>query len=195
MFSDQYNKMRKTLEKYLDHDRFVHTLGVANTAVSLAMVYDTDLGRAYTAGLLHDCAKCIPNKERLKLCAKWDIPVKKLEEKNLGLLHGKMGAYLAREKYKVDDEEILSAIACHTVGKPDMTMLEKILFVSDYIEPNRDRAENLLYIRKTAFHDIDFAVLLITEGKLDYLKRSGRGEIDPETEEVHRFYQKLREGK
>ena len=194
MYMDQFNKVKKQLSRDLDRERYIHTLGVAETAQCLAMRYETDLDRAYLAGLLHDCAKCIPAKDRLRLCGRWNIPVKAVEEKNTGLLHAKMGAYLAKDKYGVTDPEILSAIACHTVGKPAMTLLEKILFVADYIEANRDKAENLKQIRKTAFLDIDSAVLLILKGTIEYLKSGKSKDIDPDTETVYQYYQKLLEG-
>ena len=118
-------KMQKKLAKYLDEDRYAHTLGVMYTCAALAMVHDCDLIVAQTAGLLHDCAKCIPNKKKLKMCSQHNIPVSEFEQTHPFLLHAKLGAYVARAKYDVTDEEILSAITWHTTGKPEMTLLEK----------------------------------------------------------------------
>ena len=129
-------KMQKKLAKYLDEDRYAHTLGVMYTCAALAMVHDCDLIVAQTAGLLHDCAKCIPNKKKLKMCSQHNIPVSEFEQTHPFLLHAKLGAYVARAKYDVTDEEILSAITWHTTGKPEMTLLEKIVYIADYIEPN-----------------------------------------------------------
>ena len=191
IYADIYRDIRKTLKKELDHERYQHTMGVAWTAQCLAMRYGAALGKAYLAGLLHDCAKAIPRENRLGLCEEWDIPIKEVEERNTGLLHAKMGAYLARKKFGVKDREILSAIECHTVGKEDMTLLDKIIFTADYIEPGRDRADNLEEIRKTAFLDLDLAVLLILRGTLAYLETSGNNEIDPDTVTVYEYYRKL----
>lgn len=118
-------KMQKKLAKYLDEDRYEHTLGVMFTCAALAMVHDCDLITAQTAGLLHDCAKCIPNKKKLKMCSQHHIPVSEFEQEHPFLLHAKLGAYVAKAKYDVTDENILSAITWHTTGKPEMTLLEK----------------------------------------------------------------------
>ena len=111
--------------------------------------------KAQTAGLLHDCAKCIPNDKKLKLCEKKNIPVSEIEEKAPFLLHSKLGVYIARKKYDVEDKEILSAVRWHTTGKPEMTQLEKIIYLADYIEPGRDKAPNLARVRRLAFEDLD----------------------------------------
>ena len=89
-------KMQKKLSKYLDEDRFEHTLGVMFTCASLAMVHGYDLKDAQAAGLLHDSAKCIPNKKKLKMCAEHNIPVTPFEKEHPFLLHAKLGAYVAR---------------------------------------------------------------------------------------------------
>ena len=139
-------KMQKKLAKYLDEDRYAHTLGVMYTCAALAMVHDCDLIIAQTAGLLHDCAKCIPNKKKLKMCSQHNIPVSEFEQTHPFLLHAKLGAYVARAKYDVTDEEILSAITWHTTGKPEMTLLEcmyKILADTlAYLEENPKDIDN-----------------------------------------------------
>lgn len=94
-------KMQKKLAKYLDEDRYEHTLGVMFTCAALAMVHDCDLITAQTAGLLHDCAKCIPNKKKLKMCSQHHISVSEFEQEHPFLLHAKLGAYVAKAKYDV----------------------------------------------------------------------------------------------
>ena len=137
-------KMQKKLSKYLDEDRFEHTLGVMFTCASLAMVHGYDLKDAQAAGLLHDSAKCIPNKKKLKMCAEHNIPVTPFEKEHPFLLHAKLGAYIARAKYGITDEEILSSITFHTTGKPEMSTLEKIVYIADYIEPLRQECPSAL---------------------------------------------------
>lgn len=110
-----------------------------------------------------------------------------MERKNPFLLHAKVGAYLAREKYGIKDPDILNAIQNHTTGRKNMSLLEKIIFVADYIEPGRKHAPNLAEVRKLAFMDIDRALLMILRDTLQYLKASG-GDIDPMTEETWRYY-------
>jgi predicted HD superfamily hydrolase involved in NAD metabolism len=179
--------LQKEMKEALNEDRFEHTLGVMYTAESLAMRYGVDMTKAAVAGLLHDCAKCIPNAQKLKLCKKNNIEMTEMEEKNPSLLHAKLGAYLAKEKYGVDDPEILSAITWHTTGKPDMSMLDIIIYMADYIEPNRDKAPNLKQIRKLCFENIEEALYQVLEGTLEYL--GNRPDmIDPMTKISYDFY-------
>lgn len=183
-------KMQKKLKKYMDEARFVHTLGVMYTAASLAMCHGEDLERAQVAGLLHDSAKCIPNPKKLKLCRQHNIPVTEAERKAPYLLHAKLGAYIAREKYHVQDPGILSAIECHTTGKPDMTLLEKIIFISDYIEPLRSKAANLPEIRALAFRDLDLAVYQTMRDTLRYLEQENAS-LDNQTVVAYNYYQEI----
>ena len=187
-------KIKKSMEKELDNKRYEHTLGVEYTAAALAMRYNESIENARLAGLLHDCAKCIDDEEKLEECKKYNVKITDVEKRNPFLIHSKLGAVYAREKYGVDDEEILSAIRCHTTGKPDMTTLEKIIFIADYIEPGRDKEKNLAEIRKISFEDIDEAMYMILRDTLEYLE-GGEGEIDPTTEETYLFYKKLHDEK
>lgn len=162
-------------------------MGVEYTAAALAMRYGSNIDNARIAGLLHDCAKCLSDEKRLSLCKKNHIPVTDLERKNPFLLHAKVGAYLAREKYGIKEPDILNAIRSHTTGRKNMSLLEKIVFIADYIEPGRKNAPNLFEVRKLAFVDIDCALLKILGDTLQYLRASG-GDIDPMTEETWRYY-------
>ena len=183
-------KIRKILEKTLDEKRFEHTLGVAYTASALAMRYESDVKKAEVAGLLHDCAKCISNEKKLTMCQKYNINVNEVEQKNPFLLHAKLGSFLAMKKYKVTDKDIINAILNHTTGRPEMSLLEKIVFVADYIEPNRIQAPNLVLIRKTAFIDLDKSVLMILGDTLNYLDSITEA-IDPITRKTYEYYKKL----
>ena len=156
-------KIRKAMEKELDPKRYEHTLGVAYTAASLAMRYGADLNSALIAGMLHDCAKCLSNEKKISICKKHDLSINPAEEKNPFLLHAKVGSYLASKKYGVTDPDILNAILNHTTGRPDMSLLEKIVWLSDYIEPGRKQAPNLPEIRRIAFEDLDKALVMTLE--------------------------------
>lgn len=180
-------EIKKKLKKILTPERYEHTLGVANTCVCLAMSQGTDLGEAYLAGLLHDCAKCIPDEEQIAKCEKHGIAITDIERVSPYLLHAKLGAYEAEKKFGVGQKEILSAIRCHTTGKPEMTDLEMILFVADYIEPGRTKARNLKEIRMTAFHDLRRAVYMILKDTLSYLREKDRP-IDDMTEKSYEYY-------
>lgn len=175
------------LSEELDKKRYAHTLGVAYTAVSLAMAHGTDMYNAYLAGLLHDNAKCISSEKKRKLCKKYDIVLNEAEDKNPDLLHAKLGAIRAREKYHVEDRAVLEAIKYHTTGKPAMTELEKIIYIADYIEPNRKMLPGLPEIRTTAFRDLNRAMVLILKNTLAYLREKGVF-IDPMTLKTYEYY-------
>lgn len=183
-------KIQKKLQKYLDEDRFHHTLGVMYTSAALAMAHGCSLMSAQAAGLLHDCAKCIPNKKKLKLCENYEIPVTEFEREHPFLLHARLGAYVAEDKYGIHDREILSAITWHTTGKPEMTLIEKIVYIADYIEPGRDKAPNLEKVRKLAFQDLDECMYEILKDTLAYLEKNPK-DIDSTTKDAFIYYKDL----
>ncbi len=182
-------KIQKKVRRHLDKERYEHTLGVMYTAAALAMRYNADVEAALVAGLLHDCAKCIPGEKKVRMCEKEHLGVSEYERKNTGLLHAKLGAYLARTKYKVGDRQILDAITYHTTGRPKMTILDKIIYIADYIEPNRNTAPNLEKARRLAFEDLDACLCMIVEDSLLYLSTKN-AVIDPMTKETFDYYQK-----
>lgn len=181
-------KIKKKLRRHLDKERYEHTLGVMYTAAALAMVYQTDINKALLAGLLHDCAKCIPGEKKIRLCEKHGLSVNQAERQNPGLLHSKLGAYIAASKYGVKDKEVLDAICYHTTGRPQMTLLDKIVYIADYIEPNRCEAPNLEDTRRMAFVDIDACLYMILKDSLSYLGTKNLA-IDPMTEKTFQYYQ------
>ena len=185
----QYNidEMKQKLAEYLDQERYDHTMGVMYTAAAMAMRYGADLEKALVAGLLHDCAKCIPASKKIELCESNDIVISEAERKNPGLLHSKLGAFIASKKYDIADKEILDAITYHTTGRPEMTLLDKIIYIADFIEPNRNEAPNLARMRKLAFEDIDKCLYEMLEDSLAYLKTRSFV-IDPMTEQTYIYY-------
>ena len=186
-------KIKKYLKKHLTKERYHHTVGVAYTAMSMAMKYNPQpdnnefMIKAEIAGLLHDCAKCMDNDKKIRICNKNQIAYSKLEAENPYLLHGKVGAYIARKEFDILDEDILNAITWHTTGRPDMSLLEKIIFVADYIEPSRRPIPELNLIRQLAFTDIDQAVIKILENTLKYLNEKGNP-IDDMTQKTYDSY-------
>uniref|UniRef100_I5AQV6 bis(5'-nucleosyl)-tetraphosphatase (symmetrical) n=1 Tax=Eubacterium cellulosolvens (strain ATCC 43171 / JCM 9499 / 6) TaxID=633697 RepID=I5AQV6_EUBC6 len=183
-------EIEEKLKKELTENRYRHTMGVTYTACALAMVHGADLSQARMGGLLHDCAKCIPNSEKIEICKKKKIPVSEFEIEHPVLLHAKLGAYLAKKEYGCDDQAVLDAITWHTTGRPAMTLLEKIVFVSDYIEPNREKQPNLAEIRKLAFSDIDQCMYLILRDTVDYLSENPKS-MDHTTLSAYSYYKKL----
>lgn len=175
------------MEKVMDKKRYQHTLGVAATASCMAMRFQTDPYKAYLAGLLHDNAKCIGNDKKLSVCAKNKLSVNAAEEKNPDLLHAKVGSFLAKDKYKISDEQILSAILWHTTGKPEMTVLEQIIYIADYIEPLRKPQKNMEVVRRLAFEDLDRCMLEILSGTIQYLQDK-QAAIDEITMKTYQYY-------
>ena len=147
------DKLRPVALSYLKAKRVRHVLGVEEEAVRLAERYGADVQRARAAALLHDCTKRLELDEQLALCARYHIELDDLERHALKLLHAKTGAAIAREVFGMDGE-ICSAILWHTTGRADMTLLEKVIYLADYIEPNRgfDGVEEL---RRAVYADLD----------------------------------------
>ena len=171
--------IKADLKEKLPKKRYEHTLGVAYTAAALAMCYGEDILKAELAGILHDVAKAKKSSE-LKDDMKGYIDpytdgyyVALIADKAPQILHAIYAPYLAKKDYKIEDKDILSAIRWHTTGKKNMTMLEKIVFVADYIEPNRKKLPDLDRIRTLSFHDISEAVKVIAKSTIEYLGSQG----------------------
>ena len=187
--TEELTKIRKDLKKKLKKERFEHTVGVMYTAASLAMRFGADIQKALTAGLLHDCGKYCSVNAQIKLCGKYGIELTKSELDMPALIHAQLGAYLAEHEYGIKDPEILNAVAYHTTGRPGMSMLEKIVYIADYIEPNRREIPGLGEIRGIVFQDIDRAVCLSAERTVSYLKDGGNA-VDPMTVSTYEYYKK-----
>ena len=186
-------EMRLQIMKEMDDARYQHTLGVMYTAASMAMCHGEEVEKAMIAGILHDCAKCIPGGTKILLCEKFHIEIMDYERMNPGLLHAKLGAFIAEKNYHIADEDILMAIKSHTTGRPGMSLLEKIIYIADYMEPGRKHLPNMDEVRKLAFEDIDRCLYRILADSLTYLK-SRNVAIDPMTEQTYYFYKAIMEG-
>ena len=136
---------------------------------------------------MHDCAKGLSDTQLIGTVKGGNIEISAVETENPELLHAKAGSILARSKYGVEDEDIISSIYYHTTGRPDMSLLEKIIFIADYIEPNRAHIPQIDSIRRIAFTDIDKAVALACKNTIDYLNGSS-GKIDRITIETYDYY-------
>ncbi|MBO6179015.1 MAG: bis(5'-nucleosyl)-tetraphosphatase (symmetrical) YqeK [Selenomonadaceae bacterium] len=131
-------EMKNELQKRLKESRFIHSLGVADTAVKLSKKFGADEKKAYIAGLLHDAAREFKNEDLIFEAKKRSIEIDEVERATPLLLHAPIGAVLVKERYGVIDEEISLAIATHTVAGRNMTKLQKIIYFADMIEPNRE---------------------------------------------------------
>lgn len=152
------DQLRPIAMSYLKPKRMPHVLGTEQEAIRLAKQYGADVEKAQIAALLHDCTKKLDMEEQLKLCEHYGMELDALERKALKLLHAKTGAAVARDVFGVDDD-IYNAIYWHTTGKADMTVLEKVIYMADYIEPTRmfDGVEDL---RDAVHTDLDMGLLM-----------------------------------
>lgn len=164
--------LRCAARSMLKHSRVPHVLGAEETAAALARRWGADEEDARRAALLHDCTKWLDREQQLALCRQYKIEPDELERRETNLLHALTGAAVAREVFGVSPE-MEGAIRWHTTGKADMTLLEKILYLADYIEPTRSFCD-LTELRRLAFEDLDRAMLLgLTMAVEDLGKKNG----------------------
>lgn len=184
------DKIQKKLKKNLSEKRLIHSLSVMDTAIELARHHGYDLEKAAIAGLLHDCAKSLSNKRKLELAMQYSFKLSDAEIENPDLLHAKLGAIVAKEEYGIKDLEILNAIDCHTTGKPNMTTLDKIIYIADYIEPKRMPLPRIEHLRELAMDSLDEALVEIIHDTIEHLKEQERT-IDSRSLETYVFYKNI----
>ncbi|MEA4896261.1 MAG: nicotinate (nicotinamide) nucleotide adenylyltransferase [Oscillospiraceae bacterium] len=166
-----FSWLRENAYVYLDEKRIPHVRGCEQEAVRLAERWGEDRGLAAEAGILHDITKKLNGSEQLLLCQEYGIITDVDEKANVKLLHSKTGAAFARDKFGINDK-VFSAILWHTTGRADMTLLEKIIYIADYIEPTR-KFEGVDELRRLAYEDLDAAVLKGLQMSLDELESRG----------------------
>ncbi len=167
----------------LSEKRFAHTLGVAWKARELALKHGVDPAQAELAGLLHDCAKCLPEERMRAICRENGLTDDAAILMNGNLMHSLAGAWLAEHEYGVTDPEVLHAIACHTMGEPDMSPLDMVVYLADKIEPTRPPEKHVLMMRMLAHDDLRKGMLCSLQGTADYVRRRGN-ELHPLTAET-----------
>lgn len=161
--------IKEELKQILSEKRYIHSIGVMEMAMELAQIYNIDIETAQIAGLLHDNAKEMTDDEMLQYVKENNIQISETEKNSVKLLHGKIGADIAKKKYGAS-EEIAKAIEYHTTTNPNMDTLAKIIYVSDKIELNRKTEKyDIEAERKLAKEDLDKAMLLIINDVTKYL--------------------------
>ncbi len=170
----------KHLSYLLKPSRYKHSIGVMEAAGEMAQHFGADVKKAQIAGLLHDCAKNIDAPRAKKLCEKYGLVPDAVTTAEPGLMHQLLGPAHAMSEFCVTDKEILDAIGCHTTGKAQMSLLDKILYLADFIEPNRADFPGLDKLRKLCEKDIDTAMLYALELSLRHVLSKG-GLIHPDT--------------
>lgn len=165
-------QMTDKLKSILHPDRFNHSLCVMDSAVSLAERWGADVEKARIAGLLHDCAKNYTHDELYGICDKYGIILDDVTKNEPGLLHPIAGACILKDEYGIDDGEIYDAVYYHTVGKPNMPLLTKIIFIADCIEPSRESgwADE---VRAVVYDDIDRALLIQLDNTIKSVLKKG----------------------
>ena len=164
-------ELRPIALSYLKAKRIPHVLGTEQTAKALAEKYGADVEKARFAALLHDATKRLSMAEQLALCEHYHIALDELEQHALKLLHAKTGAALARDVFGADDE-IYNAILWHTTGKADMALLDKVIYLADYIEPNRD-FDGVDDLRKVVWEDLDRGLAMGLAMTVEEMKERG----------------------
>lgn len=168
----EIDEIKNYLKDNLKPSRYGHTLGVVNTAIKLAEIYGEDIKKAEIAALCHDVAKNMSYEDMERIINEASIDLSIDEQNSKELWHSIVAPILGKRIFKIDDEEILSAMRWHTTGKEDMTNLEKIIYLADLIEPSR-KFEGVEEIRKIAYEDLDLAMLKALTHTTIYLLEQG----------------------
>ncbi|MCL6500976.1 MAG: bis(5'-nucleosyl)-tetraphosphatase (symmetrical) YqeK [Candidatus Pacearchaeota archaeon] len=160
------------VKKQLTDHRYQHTLGVMETAIALAKQYGVDEKKAELAAIFHDYAKFRPKEEMKRIILEQNMPNDLLLH-NTELWHAPVGAYLVQTEVGINDEDILNAIRYHTSGRSDMTLLEKIIYIADYIEPGRI-FPGVEEVRELAKHDLDEALIQALKNTIQFLLKKNQ---------------------
>ena len=180
---------KQIVKPRLGHKRWTHTKNVKNMAVQLARRWGADPEKAALAALLHDSAKELPKEVQLQIFADNAIIAENAPARPAAIWHGIAAAILAQTQWGVTDSEILSAIRCHTTGKPEMSLLDKILYLADMTSAERDWA-GVEELRKLEMEDLDKALCVALKQSIDFVKEKG-GELDPESVAAYEYQKAL----
>lgn len=161
-------QIEKDLLKNISKERYYHTLRVVDTCERLALRYNEDIEKTKIAALLHDSAKFMSEEKMIDLAKEFEVFDTEKNKYNRALIHGPLAAKIASSKYGIKDEDILNSIKYHTSGRRDMSLLEKIIFMGDYIEPKRS-FKGIEEIRDLAFKDLDRSLLLTLNTNIKFL--------------------------
>lgn len=186
----ELSQMEQKLQGMLSEKRYRHSLGVMETAVKMAKIFGASPDTARLAGLLHDCAKDIDKAIMPEMCEKLGVYLDPVKIAQRSLIHADLGAKLAEDEFGIKDAEILDAIRYHTLGRPNMTVLEKILYIADFTEPNRKSFPGLDELRRLSEEDLDLAMLRAVESSIGYVKSQGNI-LHEQSVKTQEFYSNL----
>jgi predicted HD superfamily hydrolase involved in NAD metabolism len=168
-----YEEIDTYLKKNLTESRYRHTLGVVSAAELLAEKNGESKEKAKLAALVHDCAKNMRIDDQFEFLKARSIEIDEITRKSPQILHGLIGSIIAKETMNIEDEEVLSAVRYHTTGKKSMSLLEKIIYIADYIEPNRDY-KGVEELRTVTYSDLDKGVLQGFDNTITYVIKLGQ---------------------
>ncbi len=180
---------KKLAKKTLSEKRYEHTCNVENLAVKLAKKHGADTEKVSLAAFLHDIAKELPKDKLLQIFVKNDIMTNGINKRPQPVWHGIAGAIIAKEEYGIDDEDVLNAIACHTTGRENMTLIDKIIYIADMAGEDRDYPE-AEETRKNAMKNIDKTIISALGQNIEWLKAEGK-QVDKETLKAYRQQRKI----
>ncbi|WXR61944.1 bis(5'-nucleosyl)-tetraphosphatase (symmetrical) YqeK [Peptostreptococcaceae bacterium AGR-M142] len=163
------DEIRDILKKNLKDSRYKHTIGVEKSAVKLAEIYEESIDKVILSSLFHDFAKYMTDEELHSYVEKYNIALDEIEKLDYSIIHGKVAKFIAENEYNIKDLDVLNSIEYHTTGRKNMTKLEKIIYLADYIEENRnyDGVDNL---RKLAYEiDLNQALLESFNNSINFL--------------------------
>ncbi|MGE5472935.1 MAG: bis(5'-nucleosyl)-tetraphosphatase (symmetrical) YqeK [Ignavibacteriales bacterium] len=180
-----FDQMTEKLKGMLSSKKFEHCLAVKDSAVKLAFIHNADVEKASVAGLLHDCAKCMTEQELLKKAEEFGILLDGILRRETGMLHASIGAEIAKREFEVTDIDIINAILYHTTGKESMSLLEKIIYIADYISEDR-KFPGIEDLRKVVQEDLDAGVLMGMDYTIKHVISKDRL-IHPETIKARNF--------
>lgn len=163
--------LKNELKKVVSEKRYNHSIGVMNTAKELARIYGVNEKKVEVAAILHDYTKNFSKDELEKIAMKYFSDEVKDYIKITEILHGYVSAKILKDKFNIEDEEIYNAIKYHTTGRKNMSLIEKIIYISDAIEPQRDYP-GVEDIRKLVKKDLNKGILLEANNKIRYLINS-----------------------
>jgi len=178
-------EMLHYLQLNLNESRLKHSLSVSETAVMLATKYGENCENARIAGLVHDCAKNMKDSELIKMASGHGVPIDEIYTNNPSILHGLVGSIIAREIMKIKDDDILMAIRYHTTGRKNMSILEKIIYIADYIEPLR-KFSGVEELRSLSKINLDAAIMQSLENTIKFVI-SQKGLLHIDTVEARNY--------
>lgn len=168
-----YNEVRNFARASLNEKKFNHCVRVEKVAIKLAKFYKADVEKVKIAAIAHDCAKFFSSEKMLNYMKKFNEPIDEIQRCVPYLLHGPVGALRIKERFNIEDEDILNAIRYHTTGRKGMNILEKIIYIADLIEEERD-FKGVEIIRNEAFRNLDKALIMGCNTTMSYVMSKGQ---------------------